>query len=77
MTGRDAVRPGHGDDSGKQPQEPVPPIAAPGARMPRRVSVTMDGDLYVAFRTFVVENGLTGEQALRMAVRRLIEEGLR
>ena len=37
----------------------------------------MDGELYVAFRTFVVEHGITGEQALRMAVGRLIEEDKR
>lgn len=79
MTGRGLGGPGGPGYNGVAEKTPEKASATgvPGARRPRRVSVTLDGEIYVAFRTFVVENGLTGEQALRMAVVRLIEEGPR
>ena len=59
------------------PPEPGAAARLPGAKRPRRVSVTLDGETYVAFRTFVVERGISGEQALTEAVERMIGEGLR
>ena len=78
MTGRGfgGSRPGRKGEA-VPPPEPGAAARGPGARRPRRVSVTLDGETYVAFRTHLAERGISGEQALTEAVERMVAEGRR
>ena len=77
MTGRrlDGSRTGRKGEA-VPPPEPGSPAKVPGAMRARRISVTLNGETYVAFRMVVVERGISGEQALTEAVERIISEGV-
>ena len=78
MTGRrlGGPRPGRKGEA-VPPPEPGAAARVPGAKRPKRVSVTLDGETYVAFRMLVAERGISGEQALTEAVERMVAEGPR
>ena len=52
--------------------EPLVPPVRPKNVQTRRVGVNLDPARYVAFRTFVAERGLTGEQVMIIAIDRLL-----
>ena len=55
-------------------REPLTPPRRPLNAPTRRISVTLDLDRYVAFRTFAATQGLTGEEVALIALDRLLAD---
>ena len=54
------------------PSEPL--LRRPAQKRGRRVGATLPTETFVAFKAFVARNGMTGEQAIAMAIERLVRD---